>query len=390
MTRLMVYSHDTYGLGNLRRMLSICRSLIDDFADLTVLLLSGSPMIQGFRLPARLDYVKLPCLTRAERESYVVRSLDLTLDEAVRLRSALILAAASHFRPDLFLVDKKPCGVRNELEASLAYLAGTHPRSRQILILRDILDSPEETIRVWERNRYHELIREFYDRVLVLGMREIFDPCLEYRFPEATAERVRFCGYLRRAIDDASPGEARQQVDLAEGQPRVLVTVGGGQDGYQLLAAYLESLSLLPAGRTVKSLVVCGPEMGTRERRALDEMAAKHPAVILKEFTDNLVRDINDAALVVSMGGYNTVCEILTARKNAIVVPRVHPVREQWIRAERMAGRGLFRMIHPDRLTPALLSETLRQALEAPSEPAAGSVELNAQARIAEAVAELL
>lgn len=386
----MVYSHDTYGLGNLRRMLSICRSLIDAFPDLTVLLLSGSPMIQSFRLPARLDYVKLPCLTRAERESYVVRSLDLKIDEAVRLRSALILAAASHFKPDLFLVDKKPCGIKNELKETLEYLKEAQPQSKRILVLRDILDLPEETIRVWERNRYHELIREFYDQVLVLGMPEIFDPRREYRFPEATSERVRFCGYLRRTNDGASPAEVRRELGLAEGEALALVTVGGGQDGYQLLAAYLESLSLLPADRKVRSLVVCGPEMGEGERQALNEMAANHPAVLLKEFTGDLFSIMSAADVVVSMAGYNTVCEILSAQKKAIVVPRVRPVQEQWLRAERMAERGLFRMIHPDQLTPELLSEALQEALDEPFEPAAGAVELNAQSRIAELVASLL
>ena len=68
MHRLMVYSHDTYGLGNLRRMLSICQTLSDAFPEMTILLLSGSPMMQSFRMPARLDYIKLPCLTRVARE----------------------------------------------------------------------------------------------------------------------------------------------------------------------------------------------------------------------------------------------------------------------------------------------------------------------------------
>lgn len=52
------------------------------------------------------------------------------------------------------------------------------------------------------------------------------------------------------------------------------------------------------------------------------------------------------------MGGYNTVCEILASRRPALIVPRVHPRREQLLRAELLAGRGLVRMLHPDNLAP--------------------------------------
>ena len=137
MSRLMVYSHDTYGLGNLRRMLSICEYLSSSIADLSILLISGSPMAHSFRLPRRLDYIKLPCLTRIEREGYSVRSLGLSLTETIRLRSDVILSAASNFKPDLLLVDKKPAGIKNELEATLAYLKSELPETRHVLILRD-------------------------------------------------------------------------------------------------------------------------------------------------------------------------------------------------------------------------------------------------------------
>jgi predicted glycosyltransferase len=74
---------------------------------------------------------------------------------------------------------------------------------------------------------------------------------------------------------------------------------------------------------------------------------------------------IDAADLVVCMGGYNTVCEVLTLGKRAIVVPRVRPVQEQWIRAQRMAKRGLLRALHPDSLTPQALGALVRDELAA-------------------------
>jgi len=87
MKRLLVYSHDTFGLGNLRRMLGICGHLIDNIDDLSILMVTGSSMVQGFRLPERLDYIKLPCLSRTAGHQYSVKTLGIDIDETIRLRA---------------------------------------------------------------------------------------------------------------------------------------------------------------------------------------------------------------------------------------------------------------------------------------------------------------
>lgn len=70
------------------------------------------------------------------------------------------------------------------------------------------------------------------------------------------------------------------------------------------------------------------------------------------DFVVECERLIAGADAVVSMGGYNTVCEVLAAGTRAVVVPRVRPRAEQLVRAERLAQRGLIDMIHPDDLAP--------------------------------------
>ena len=111
MKRLLVYSHDTFGLGNIRRMLCICEYLLTAIPDLSILLVSGSPMVHSFRLPRHLDYIKLPCLKRTEAGDYAVRAMGTSLDETVKLRSELLQITVANFRPQLLLVDKKPYGV---------------------------------------------------------------------------------------------------------------------------------------------------------------------------------------------------------------------------------------------------------------------------------------
>lgn len=363
--RVLVYSHDTFGLGNIRRMLEVARHLVEASPRVQVLVVTGSPMLHAFRIPPRVDYIKLPCLVRDEAGRYGARSLSIGLDEVVRLRTNLIRSSIEDFAPDLILVDKKPYGVEDELAGSLAGLGAKGRRPRLMLLLRDILDSPEATARVWRRKGYFEAISAHYDQVLVVGCPEVFDLRHEYRFPPFAAAKVAFCGYIARAPGREPREAVRRRLGLAEREPLLLVTPGGGQDGAALVSAVLAGLALLPPSRPLRCHVVCGPEMATAQQEALTARAATLRGVTVQTFSDDMMSLLGAADLVVSMGGYNTVCELLTLGRRALVVPRVRPSLEQCVRAERLAGRGLLRMLHPEQLNPVTLMSQIQVELSA-------------------------
>jgi predicted glycosyltransferase len=363
MKRLLVYSHDTYGLGNIRRMLAICQYLLETTPDLSILLITGSPVIHSLRLPTALDYIKLPCLHRVGRGEYTTRYLSASLDEAIQLRSDLILATVINFVPDLFLVDKKPLGVKGELAATLEYLHRSRPEAALALVLRDILDHPDAITSNWERNGHYAAIENYYDEVLVVGEQRIFDPIREYRFPRAVAGKTHFCGYIRREAGPGSREELRRRLQIREDERLILVTPGGGQDGDAVIENYLLGLRDAPFGDEVKSLIVCGPEMPAPERVRLEAQAVADPRVIFYDFTGEMIEFIAAADVVVAMGGYNTVCEILSQAKPAVIIPRVRPTEEQWLRADLLSGRGFFQTIHPDELTPEHLIKGVAECL---------------------------
>jgi predicted glycosyltransferase len=374
--RILVYSHDTFGLGNIRRMLEIAKHLVHQDPEVSVLILSGSPMLHAFRIPPRIDYIKLPCLTRSLQGEYGVKFLDLSYEQAIRLRSNLIMSAMLDFDPHLILVDKKPFGVSNELAAALDLLQRRGHRPKLVLLLRDILDTPEVTMQTWRKNGYFPAIDAYYDEVLVVGSREIFDLTTEYQFPATCQAKVRFCGYIRRSQGLKSIQEIRR--DLRIGDERmVLLTAGGGEDGYHLLTTYLQALALNNQAVAFKTLLVCGPEMADSQRRQILSLAANLPSVIVKEFVADMASYMGAADLVVAMGGYNTICEILTLRKRAIIVPRVRPVQEQWIRAERMQRLGLLTAIHPDELTAKGLLNAVHNELDCENVVARGLYQLD-------------
>ena len=365
MKRVLIYSHDTFGLGNIRRMLEVARHLVQSSPYLSVLIITGSPMLHAFQIPPRIDYVKLPCLWRGVDGQYSARFLDLSLSATVRLRANIIGSTIADFAPDLILVDKKPFGVEDELASALATLQTTMRRPKLVLLLRDILDSPEATTEVWHKKGYFDVIDAYYDQVLVVGTPEIFDLRREYAFPLFAAAKVRFCGYIARQPGRQSRAAVRSGFALAEHEPLLLVTTGGGEDGHSLISACLQGLLALPAADRPRTHIVCGPELGATQRQAITEAARALPQVSLQDFSDDMMSLIDAADVVLSMGGYNTVCELLTLRKRAVVVPRVKPVQEQYIRAQRMSERGLLRMLHPDDMSPATLLQAVHAELAA-------------------------
>jgi len=387
MKKLLVYSHDTYGLGNIRRMLAVCQHLLEAIPQLSILLVTGSPVIHSLRLPALLDYIKLPCLTRTGRGEYQTKYLSDDVSDAVRLRSDLIRITAVNFKPDLLLVDKKPFGVKGELADTLRHLHDAS-RAKMVLVLRDVLDSPEAIKGNWSRNGHYDAIERFYDSVLVLGERKIFDPVAEYSFPPSVTDKVEFCGYVRKEPGLQARQETRRQLQTGAGEKLVLVTSGGGEDGYHLVENYLVAVR----GTSMRSLVVCGPEMPTSHRARLQQQAADDPRVLFLEFAGDMMSLMAAADVVVSMGGYNTVCEILSLKKRAVVIPRVTPTEEQWIRAERMSRLGLFKMIHPHALTPERLLQALMGCLDGdePSAPFVNDINLDALPAVASRVESLL
>lgn len=388
-TRMVAYSHDTYGLGNIRRMLAVCNYLIDAVPDLSILLISGSPMVQSFRIKNGIDYIKLPCLSRTGAEGYEVKTINADLSETVELRAELILRTVERFKPDLLLVDKKPFGVEHELRDTFEYLRIERPETQLILLLRDILDDAQATTAVWKKQRYYEAVRKYYDRVLVVGAPEVFDLRKEYRFPAAAADKVRFCGYIGQENTPRPREQVRRELGVKSSK-FVLATVGGGEDGYELLRHYLAGLALQNGGEPRDSLIVCGPEMAPARRAELQRLAQPLARVQVREFVDDMLSAMNAADVVVSMGGYNTVCELLSLRKPAVIVPRAKPVAEQWIRAQRLANLGLFRVIHPDCVNPANIHHAIDNLLAqngvVPLQP---RINLDALPRIAAHVAEL-
>lgn len=163
--RLLLYSHDTYGLGHLRRTLAIAGQVAADLPNSHQLLITGSMVAGAFGLPPRLDMIKLPALSKRSSGQYTARALPLSLGETIAWREQMILQAALNFEPHVLLVDKSPAGVQGELLPTLRYLKTWKPETRIVLGMRDIEDEPQATCAEWLANDVPRLHDEVYDHI---------------------------------------------------------------------------------------------------------------------------------------------------------------------------------------------------------------------------------
>jgi Glycosyltransferase family 28 C-terminal domain len=190
------------------------------------------------------------------------------------------------------------------------------------------------------------------------------------------ARNTIFCGYLKRPT--AAPTREG-------GPPRVLVTTGGGGDGGQMIETYLEGLAMLPRNVAIETTVIFGPQMPDHRRNSLLERFDYMADATFLDFEPELTRRYAEADVVVSMAGYNTVCELLSFARRAILVPRAEPVMEQLIRARLLAARGLFDLVEPQDLTPETLMGKVLASFK-PAPLAAASPDLDGLPRIRERV----
>ncbi len=348
--KVALYSHDTMGLGHIRRNMTIARTLAGPGVQASVLLITGANIATGFEMPQGVDCLTLPAIRKDRSGNYHSNTLDLPLHELISIRAKIIRGAVEGFKPDVLIVDNVPRGVKGELDETLEFLR-SHGDTRCVLGLRDILDAPDAVRNEWQKHSNEDWIRRYYDSIWVYGDPAIYDPVHEYRLPDDIASMVRYTGYLDRcpgpdASDHPHTRIFRDDVDLPPGEMLLCMT-GGGQDGGEL--ALMVCDASLPSDFSVVFLT--GPFMPSDIRQELHSRAASNPQLQILEFHPEPTKLLARADHIISMGGYNTVSEILSLEKRALIIPRVSPRREQLIRARRFESLGLIDVACPGEVT---------------------------------------
>ncbi|PYO90817.1 MAG: glycosyltransferase [Gemmatimonadetes bacterium] len=383
--RIATYSQGMHGFGHIRRNATIAHALRGAGTQAVILMIAEAWQAGAIPMPHGVDCVTLPGLRKGADGTLNARFLDVSDEELITLRSKVIRKALKTFEPDVLLVDYLPLGAGGELVRTLERVR-KHGRTRCVLGLREVLQDPETVRRTWSADGTVDAMRDYYDAIWIYGDPAVFDPVREYGVFDGVASKVRYTGYLdqRPRLEYAGSHAAQVSANLPPGR-LALCVVGGGVDGHPLAEAFVEAE--LPADTT--GIVVTGPYMPPEMRHRLLERAQRHPRCYVLEFVPDPAPLIDRADRIIAMGGYNTICEVLSFEKHALIVPRVHPEPEQWIRAQRLRDLGLIEVLHPDDLGADALTAWLARDLGPP--PASRSrVDVSGLTRIPGFLAELL
>ena len=371
--RIMLYSHDTYGLGHIRRARTIAMALASRFKGASILIATGSPVVGRFDFPHGVDFVRIPGVVKLPSGDYASDTMHLDIAQTVDLRERILLATAEAFAPDILIVDKEPTGLRGEMIPTLRHLStqGT----RIILGLRDVLDEANAVKTEWERKGALAAVEKYYDQIWIYGLRKIFEPLAGLAVSEKMRSRTHYTGYLRREAPDDWP-EPHMNQHVPRGS--VLVTPGGGGDGEALVDWVLRAYEV-DKNLSVPALIVFGPFLNGERRAEFERRAHRFRTISTRNFDSRLERLMIEARGVIAMGGYNTFCEILSFDKPAALAPRITPRMEQYLRVAAAERMGLVRMLPPvsdggDVPDPAAMGAAIR-ALDSQSLPSSAKID---------------
>ncbi|MBA4268224.1 MAG: hypothetical protein C0447_02190 [Methylobacterium sp.] len=338
--RVLIYSHDTFGLGHIRRCRAIANSLVATYPHISVIIVSGSSVISSFQFGDGVDYVRIPGVEKQSDGRYGPHHLNLDLHDTIRLRTDIIKQVVLSFDPDVVIVDKEPIGLRGELVPALDILR--RRGARIVLGLRDVLDEPAKLHEEWRQSGALDALGQIYDDIFVYGLESIYQPLAGLPNQHLFAHKIRYTGYLKRAVPSPMPPTRYPRITKG---PFILVTPGGGGDGAGVIDWVISAYEADPTIE-LPALIVFGPFMSRERRKDFAERIARIPKLESLGFEPRLELLMNRAHCVVAMGGYNTFCEVLSFDKPALIVPRVKPRLEQAIRAERADHLKLVDVLH--------------------------------------------
>lgn len=361
--RVLIYCQHVLGMGHLIRSMAIARAL----KNCSVTFINGGESLSGVEVPPWVSMENLPPISSdSEFQALKINGHGTTLEQVQHVRKHRLLKLYEAIRPDVLLIELFPFGRKRfafELLPLLAHIRLAVGSTRVVCSLRDILVTKSDQVR--HEDWVVSVMNRYFDLLLIHS-----DPTfqtLDETFSRRTDLRcdVQYTGFVTQDTDAKSDLPAGQPTPSSQSIPLILASVGGGRVGYELLESTVRASSLLTIPH--RMVAFTGPYMPDQHYEALCHLASQQPNIEVQRFTPAFQALMQQAALSISMAGYNTCMNVLKTGTRALVLPFTgHKNDEQTIRAKKLEQRGLLTVLEPEDLIPDRLAAKITASLTMP------------------------
>ncbi|MCU0532722.1 MAG: glycosyl transferase [Hydrococcus sp. Prado102] len=362
MKKIMFYCQYLTGMGHLVRSTEIVRQLVKDFQ---VCFINGGPTVPGFEIPSEVEIATLPPLWIEDGELQVAEGF-ANLEEVKEARRNALINLFDKFRPDCLITEFFPFGRHKlffELIPLLDHIKSVAPSTKIVSSVRDIVgrtDLDKEAEIICElTSKYFDLILFHSDRKFQ-KLEESFS-----RVKELNCE-VRYTGFVAQSSPENQTLSESDITNLNRKELLILVSVGGGRLGYELLESVIEASLILKNKLPHHIQIFTGPFMPEEQFSQLQQLALDKSNVTLQRYTTNLMAYMEKADLSISLSGYNTTMNILRTGVRSLVAPIGHYSydKEQLVRTQKLENLGIVEVLDPENLEPAYLAQKIIDRLD--------------------------
>jgi len=310
--KIIIHCQYVYGIGHLVRTIELAQSLSKSFQ---VFIINGGETVPNFYLPKNVEFIQLPAIYKKEHNNTLI-PVDSTssIEECFQNRKIIITQKIEEIQPSILITEHFPFGLlfENEVTHLISKIKSINPSSKIISSIRDIVESNGGG----KNDEYiSDLINKLYDLVLVHG--DINCVHLKQSFSEISkiSVPIHHTGYIVRSIPSI--------VRVDNKFPIILASIAGGRLGNELLEAVIDSHLLVKEKLKHKLILFSGAFQN--EFKEQEEKIIGLNSEDIKYFCfdgSSYLNYLSQAALVISLGGYNSIMESVSAKKTMLVYKR--------------------------------------------------------------------
>lgn len=349
--KIIIHCQYVYGIGHLVRTIELANGLSKNFQ---VFIFNGGESVPNFYLPKDITVIQLPAIYKKENSNslYSVDS-STSIEECFQNRKLIIEEKIKEIKPDILVTEHFPFGLlfENEVISLISKIKLINPSSKIISSVRDIIDCSGGT----KNDEYIvNLINKWYDIVLVHGDENYIHLKHSFSKIDTISVPIYHTGYIVRSIP--------KRIENKKTYPIILASIAGGRLGNELLEAVIDSHLLVKEKVKHKLILFSGAfqnDFKEQEKKVIDINSGD----IKLYFFDSTIylNYLSQADLVISLGGYNSIIESVSAKKRMLIYQRgfLAGNEEQDLRIKLFEDLGCLKVLKPQDLTINALSEII-------------------------------